>query len=199
MLTLFHAPQSRSSRMIWLAEELGADVAVRCVTIGRQDGSGGRDPSNPHPDGKVPALVHDGALVTESIAIAILLNDLHAGSPVAVPPDDPLRGPFLTWLAWYAGVVEPVLQFGFAGLGDNPVLRRTFRGRKEMDARIVAALERGAWLLGDRFSAADAILASAALWMRDLLPAGRATDEWLARCFARPALARAQARDAAPA
>jgi glutathione S-transferase len=61
MLTLFHAPFSRSSRLVWLLEELGADHEIHYCDIARMDGSGGRDPANPHPDGKVPALIHDGA------------------------------------------------------------------------------------------------------------------------------------------
>ena len=65
MLTVFHAPRSRSTRIIWLLEETGLPDDLRCVTIRYMDGSGdGRDPANPHPDGKVPALRHDVALVT---------------------------------------------------------------------------------------------------------------------------------------
>ena len=57
MLTLFHAPQSRSSRIIWLLEELGADYEIRYVDIQRRDGSGGPDLANPHPARRSPPLV----------------------------------------------------------------------------------------------------------------------------------------------
>ena len=51
MLTLFHAPQSRSSRIVWLLEELGASYELRIMNISRlRDGTGKPDPSNPHPD-----------------------------------------------------------------------------------------------------------------------------------------------------
>lgn len=83
MLTLFHSLQSRSSRMIWLLEELGADYELRYVDIPRMDGSGRPAPANPHPDKKVPALAHDGALVTESAAICLYLTDLHPEAGVA--------------------------------------------------------------------------------------------------------------------
>lgn len=78
MLTLFHAPQSRSSRIVTLIDEMGiADkVDTRIVTIPRRDGSGGRDPANPHPEGKVPALLHDGTLITESPAVIQYLTGL---------------------------------------------------------------------------------------------------------------------------
>ena len=77
MLTLYHAPRSRSSRIIWLLEELGADYEIRYVEIPRMDGSGQPDASNPHPDKKVPALVHGDVLVTESAAVCLYLTDLH--------------------------------------------------------------------------------------------------------------------------
>ena len=83
MLTLYHAPQSRSSRILWLLEELGADYELVITDIPRQDGSGAADPRNPHPDKKVPALVHDGALITESIAIVQYLADLYPKAGLA--------------------------------------------------------------------------------------------------------------------
>ena len=76
MLSLYHSPDSRSSRFIWLLEELGADYQLVYCSIMRGTGVGERDPANPHPDKRVPALVHDGALVTESAAIALYLTDL---------------------------------------------------------------------------------------------------------------------------
>ena len=62
MLTLIHSPQSRSTTILSLIEEMGIQdrIETREVTIPRMDGSGRRDPANPHPEGKVPALVHDG-------------------------------------------------------------------------------------------------------------------------------------------
>ena len=75
MLTLFHAPKSRSSRMIWLLEELDTPYEIRQVTIRRGDGSGALDPANPHPHGKVPVIVHDRVTVFESAAICVYLTD----------------------------------------------------------------------------------------------------------------------------
>src|SRR5262245_47420079 len=119
MLTLYHAPRSRSSRIVWLLEELGADYELKIVTIPRQDGSGAPDAANPHPDKKVPTLVHDGALVTESIAVIQYLTDLFPQAKLAPAIGDAKRGEYLTWLAYYAGVIEPVVHFQFLGLADN--------------------------------------------------------------------------------
>jgi hypothetical protein len=42
MLTLYHAPRSRSFRTLWLLEEIGAPYELKVVNIRRGDGSGAR-------------------------------------------------------------------------------------------------------------------------------------------------------------
>ena len=196
MLTLFHAPQSRSSRILWLLEELGADYRIEITGIPRPDGTGAADARNPHPDKKVPALVDDGVLVTESIAIVQYLADKFPAAGLAPKIGDPKRGPYLSWLAYYAGVIEPVISLEFAGLGGNEMMQRTFRDRAAVDRRILAVLEAGPYVLGEKFSPADILLASLGQFMRTLLPAGATVDDYLARCNGRPALVRALAKDA---
>ena len=196
MLTLYHAPQSRSSRFIWLLEELGATYDIVYTNIARMDGTGAVDADNPHPDKKVPALIHDGALVTESAAIALYLTDLFPAAKLGPQVGEPTRGPYLTWLAYYAGVIEPVINFGFLGLGDHPGLARTFRGRAELDRRILSILEKTPYVVGNTFTAADILIASMGQWARDMLPAGAVIDDYLQRCNSRPALRIAGTKDA---
>jgi glutathione S-transferase len=196
MLTLYHAPQSRSSRMLWLLEEAGAPHQVKITDIPRMDGSGAPDPADPHPDKKVPALVDDGVLITESAAICVYVTDKFPAAKLGPAVGDRLRGPYLSWLAYYAGVIEPVVTIEFAQLANHPVLTRTFRGRDEMNARILGALEHGPYLLGEQFSAADVLIGSLAQYMRQMLPPEARIDEYVARISGRPALARAQRRDA---
>jgi glutathione S-transferase len=195
MLTLHHAPKSRSSRVIWLLEELGADYRLKLTNITRQDGSGAFDPDNPHPDKKVPALVDDGVLITESIAIVQYLTDKFPAAGIGPAIGDKRRGPYLSWLAYYAGVIEPVVVLQFAGLADNPIMQRSFRDRAAMDRRILSGLEPGPYLLGEQFSGADILIASLGQFDRTMLPEGPVVDAYLARCNARPALARALAKD----
>jgi len=184
MITLYHAPRSRSSRMIWLLEELGARYEIAYVDIKRPTG-GARDPKNPHPDGKVPALLHDDWLVTESVAIALYLTDLFPEKGIGSALGDPKRGEYLTWLSYYAGVMEPVL-----------IERDQKREEAEkVDRRVLQALARGPYLLGQQFSAADIFLASLLQFSRKFLPPAPVLDEFLARVSARPALARATAKD----
>lgn len=192
MLELFHAPYSRSSRIVWLLEELGADYAIRYVTIRYMDGHGaGPDPANVHPDKKVPALVHDGALVTESTAVALYLCDLHPGAGLAPAVGEPGRGAFLTWLCWADNELGAALMSRFSGSADP-------RGQETYDAavrRLAEALARGPYLMGERFTAADVMVGALVRFARAQLPASEAIDAYVARIFARPALARAQAKE----
>jgi glutathione S-transferase len=196
MLRLHHAPRSRSSRIVWLLEELEADCEIAYTSIERMDGSGGEDAANPHPDKKVPALVHNGALITESAAIVLYLTDLFPQKALGPLSGDPRRGEYLTWLFYYSGVIEPVVTFEFAGLGEHPSLIRTFRGRAEMERRVMEALHKGPYLLGDTFSGVDILVASMGAWARQMLPTGKLMDDYLARCNSRPALMAAMAKDA---
>lgn len=196
MVTLYHAPQSRSSRMIWLLEELDAPYEIRLTTIPRQDGSGGPDPDNPHPDKKVPAIVHNGVTITESIAIALYLADQFPDQGLAPKIGVPLRGPYLEWMVYYAAVMEPLVVAGAGGFADHPVVVTTWRTQADYQARVAAALAKGPFMLGENFSAVDVIIGSMGQWMRAALPPGPVVDEYLKRLSERPAARRAMARDA---
>lgn len=197
MLTLFHAPRSRSTRFIWLLEELGAPYEVRQVDIRRTGGplagTGARDPANPHPHGQVPALLDGDALVTESAAIALYLTDKFPEPGLGPVVGDPLRGPYLSWLAYYAGVLEPVIVNHFKGRTASDEADKA--AYEALDERLRTTLEATPWLLGDRFTAADVLFVSLLQFARQALPAHGVYDDWLARANARPALARAMAKD----
>lgn len=194
MITLYHSPASRSSRFIWLLEELGAPYDIVYVQIRRNDGSGGPDARNPHPDKKVPAIVADGELVTESAAICLYLTDAFPAAGIGAPLGDRNRGAYLTWLAYYAGVLEPVMVAKATGRTDNdPAEQASYDA---VVRRLQAALAAGPFLLGESFSAADILVGSAFQWGRQFFPPGEAFDQYVARLGQRPALQRALAKDA---
>ncbi len=192
MLTLYHAPQSRSSRFVWLLEEIAEPYETVIVNVRREDGSGGADADNPHPDRKVPALLHDGELVTESAAIALYLADAF---PAKVGPavGEPGRGAFLTWLAFYAGVMEPAISA--KGRGQTETDPQAAADDALAEARLRTALETGPYLLGEHFSSVDVLVAGMFHFNRELAPKGPTFDAYLARIAARPAFQRAQAKD----
>lgn len=198
MLTFYHSPQSRSSAIMTLIEEMGiADrIDIRLVTIPRIDGTGQRDPANPHPEGKVPALLHDGVLITERAAIILQLTSLFPEGGMAPPVGTPEWGAFATWLTWYQGVVEPVVIFAASGIS-HPWITATFRGPEEMAARLRTALQKGPWLMGAQFSAADLLVHSPFAWFPESTPDDPLIRDWVERCKARPARQSVLAREAA--
>ena len=107
-VTFFHAPNSRSGGTRVLLEELGADYELHVLDLktGTQ-----RAPAYlaVNPMGKVPAIRHGDALVTEQGAVYLYLADLYPEAGLAPPIGDPLRGPFLRWLFFYGSCFEPAL------------------------------------------------------------------------------------------
>lgn len=196
MLTLYHAPMSRSTSMTALIDELGAqdDVTIIPVTIPRNDGSSARDPRNPHPEGKVPLLVHDHRQIRERAAITAHLTTIFPDAGLAPAPGTPDHGAYLSWLAYYQGVMEPVMVASILGIS-SPGFEATFRDRTAMQAELERALAAGPYLLGDAFSAADLLLHSPFAWFPDFTPDSAPIRDWVARCAERPALRRAFERD----
>src|SRR5688572_29289813 len=106
MLTLYHAPRSRSTRVLWLLEELGAEYHVEYVDIvrGHPTPGGATDPRNPHPLKQVPALAVDGVVLVESVIVFLYLTDRFEG--LAPTVGDSRRAEYLAWLGLYNGVLE---------------------------------------------------------------------------------------------
>lgn len=194
MLTLFHAPNSRSSRIVWMLEELAQPYEIVPVSIYRpMTGEGAPDMSNPHPDRQVPALDHDGVLLAESQAIALYLADAFPEAGLAPSVDDSRRGAYLTWMAWYVAEMEPALFAGLAGELEGAQEKQR-RYRAVLD-RLDAALVAGNYVMGDRFSAADILIGSALNFGRRAFPEDPVLDAYVARCRQRPAALRALALD----
>ncbi len=188
MLELYHAPLSRASLIVQLIEELGATdkITLHEVSVVRPSGEGEVDPANPHPDGKVPYLVHDGIGMTETNAIALYLTELFPEAELGYPVGDPRRAQFLSWLAWYGNVLEPVMHFHFLQL-NSPGLHRTYRDFPTAIARFEAQLSKTPFLTGDRYTAADLICAAPFYLFPALMPAEGPVKDWLERSWARPA------------
>lgn len=198
MITLFHHPKTRSTRFLFLLEELDVPYEVHPVSIRMRDGSGAVDPANPHPHGKVPALADDGELVFESPAIALYLTDKYPARRLGPLPGAAGRGAYLSWLSYYTGVLEPAFLSKFL---NTEVPRGTagWVAVEEAMAAVVARLGNGPYLLGPEFTAVDALYGTtfAMFGKSPLMPKSPAIDEYVQRIVTRPAFARAQARDAA--
>jgi glutathione S-transferase len=196
MPTLYHAPQSRSSGIVNLIDELGADVEIREVTVTRQDGSGGPDPSNPHPEKKVPFLVDGAETLRERGAIMLYLTDKYPEAGLGPIEGEAGRGEYLSWLFYYQGVMEPVIILHWAGIS-HPAIEASLRDFGTMVERLAQTLEDRPYLLGKTFSAADLLCSSPFIWFPDVLPGNPKVRDWVQRCADRPSVRRTLERDKA--
>ena len=115
-----------------------------------------------NPMGKVPALRHGDTVVTETAAICAYLADVFPEAGLAPPPGDPLRGPYYRWLFFAAGPVEAAASNRMLGFA-VPQEREKMIGYGNYAAVIDtldAAVSRGDYLVGGRFSAADVYVGS---------------------------------------
>jgi glutathione S-transferase len=196
MITLFHRPKTRSSRFIFLLEELGAPYELKLVNTRSRDGTGAIDPANPHPHGKVPTISDDGVIVFESPAIALYLTDKFPKNGIGPVVGDPKRGPYLSLLAYYTGVLEPSFMSKFMNT-EVPVGTAGWVKVEEAMPFVVKTLSEGPYILGEKFSAADVLYATtfAMFGASPMLPKSPVIDAYVKRCLDRPAYARAQAKD----
>jgi glutathione S-transferase len=197
MITLYHRPKSRSTRFIFLLEELAVPYEIKMVTTRNRDGSGAVDPANPHPHGKVPAISDDGVVVFESPAIALYLTDKFSEKKLGPLVAERGRGAYLSWLSYYTGVLEPAFMSKFMNM-EVPRGTAGWVAVEEALPAVIGALTASPYLLGDRFSAADVLYGTtfAMFGQSPMLAKSPVIEEYAKRIVSRPAYARAQARDA---
>ncbi len=196
MITLFHRPKTRSTRFIFLLEELGAPYQIQLVSPQARGDTGDGGLQNPHPHGKVPAISDDGTVVFESSAIALYLTDKFPERQLGPLVGQRGRGAYLSWLSYYPGVLEPALMSKFMNV-DAPRATAGWAPLAEVMATLIKVLAGGPYLLGERFSAVDVLYGTtfAMFAQSPMLPKSAVLDEYVKRIVTRPAFARAQARD----
>jgi glutathione S-transferase len=194
-VTLFHRPNTRSTGAFSLLEELGVPYDLKVLTADEQ-----RQPAYLaiNPMGKVPAVLHDGALVTEQPAVYLYLADLYPDAGLAPKIGDPLRGPYLRWMVYYGSSFEPALVD--RSMKRDPAPRGTspYGDFDTMFSTLDHQLAKGPWILGERFTAADVLWGIALAWTTGfkLVPETPAVKAYIARVNSRPAIARAREKDA---
>jgi glutathione S-transferase len=197
MITLYHAPRSRSSRIIWLLEELEAPYEIEIVPIVRGDGTGSPAPDSYkaiNPLKKVPAIRIYNEVVYESAAICLYLTDSHQKKQIGPVPGGSTRAEYVRWLFFYAGALEPAATARFQGWDKEK--STGFGPFEEIEAMISNQLESAPYMLGGTFSAADILYGSAVMFFKGtLFPARKHYDDYLTRLSARPAYQRSQKRD----
>jgi glutathione S-transferase len=197
-LTLYHAAPSRSSVVLWMLEELGEPYDIKLLSLQKEEQ---RKPDYLaiNPMGKVPALKHGDTVITEVAAICTYLADEFPNAKLNVPIGTPRRGVYLKWLFFGPGCLESAVMDRAAPRKEEP--RRGMLGYGDFDTAmnvVAQAVEKGPWLMGEQFTAADVVIGSQIRFgtMFKMIPERPEFSAYAARIAARPAAQRAQAKDA---
>jgi glutathione S-transferase len=159
-LVLYTNPRSRGRIARWMLEEVGQPYRTEILDFATTMKTPAYLAINPM--GKVPALRHGDAVVTETAAICAYLADAFPEARLAPPSGDRLRGPYYRWLFFVAGPLEAAAANKMMGFA-VPEERERMMGYGRFDHVIdvlEAAVSRGEYLVGDRFTAADVYVGS---------------------------------------
>jgi glutathione S-transferase len=196
-LVLYTNPRSRGRIARWMLEEVGQPYRTEVLDYGTTMKAPAYLAINPM--GKVPALAHGDAVVTEAAAICAYLADAFPKARMAPPAGDRMRAPYYRWLFFAAGPIEASVSnkaFGFA----VPPEREPSIGYGSFE-RVMKALEDAVstsnYLLGEKFSAADVYVGSQVGFglMFGTIEKRPAFERYWQRLTARPPYARARELD----
>jgi glutathione S-transferase len=193
MIQLYWSPRSRSISALWLLEETGLpyERVLTDIATGAQKAP---EYLAINPMGKVPGLKDGDAALGEAAAICAYIADRYPETGLAPAVTDPLRAKYLQWLFFSPSCIEPALIQLFTKL-EVPASTAAWGSADQTFDTLDAALQKGPWILGEKFSAADIMLGSGlnfAVRMFKMVPPRPSFDAYIDRCVARPAFQRAE-------
>lgn len=197
-LVFYTNPMSRGRIVRWMLEEVGQPYETRVLQWETGEAKAA-DYLAINPMGKVPAIVHDGVIVTECAAICAYLADAFPEAGLAPPAQSPLRGSYYRWLFFGAGPIEQAVGAQVVNIEPTAEQRRSlgFGCMKDVLDAVEGAVKDRAYLVGDSFTAADLYLASHLSWGMSfgLIEKRPAFEAYAARHLQRPAARRADEID----
>ncbi|MGY4398623.1 glutathione S-transferase [Sphingomonas sp. UYAg733] len=194
-LIFYTNPMSRGRIIRWMLEETGADYETVVLDFASTMKDDAYLAINPM--GKVPAIVHNGHVVTEGAAICAYLADVFPDAGLAPPTAD--RADYYRWLFFAAGPTEQAVSnkaMGFTPTADQG--RTAGYGNFDLMVDVLEqAVSAHPYIAGDRFTAADVYVGSQVAWGLQFgtLPKRDAFDAYVARLVSREAYQRAGAKD----
>jgi len=196
-LVLYTNPQSRGRIARWMLEEIRQPYRVEVLDYATTMKAPAYLAVNPM--GKVPALRHGPAVVTETPAICAYLADAFPQAGLAPPPGDRMRAPYYRWLFFAAGPAEAAVSNKAMGFAVPPERERMMgygRIGLVMDT-LEAAVSQSDYLAGNTFTAADLYVGSHLGFgmMFGMIEKRPAFERYWQRLSARPACVRAKELD----
>jgi len=194
-LTFYTNPMSRGRIARWMLEEVGAPYETVVLDYATSMKAPAYLAINPM--GKVPAIVHDGRVVTEGAAICAYLAEAFPDAGLAPTADE--RADYYRWLFYASGPVEAAVTNKSLGVAPTDDQRRMV-GYDTFDTMLdtlEAAVSAHPFIAGDRFTAADVYVGSQVMWgqMFGSIPKRDAFVDYGARLAEREAYKRAAAID----
>jgi glutathione S-transferase len=193
MIVVHHLNDSRSQRILWLLEELGAPYEIKNYQRDATTRLAPPELKAVHPLGKSPVVTEDGVTVNESGAIIDYIIRKHGGGKLAPKPGTAAHETYLQWLHYAEGsAMLPLMLNMYVGrLGEAGAPLQS-RIDSEIDNHlgyVNGALEGHDWLLGDEISGADIQMSFVGEVMRAMGRADKFTNikAWVERFQARPA------------
>ena len=194
-LVFFTNPMSRGRIVRWMLEETGVPYRTEVLEYGSSMKSPEFLAINPM--GKVPAIVHEGRVISESAAICAYLADAYPDAGLAPPLDH--RDQYYRWLFYFAGVVEAAVMNRSLGLVIPEDKERMIGyGNYETVLRVIEqAVSTSNYIAGDSFTAADVYCGSQIGWglQFESMEKRPAFEAYWAKLAARPAYLRANQLD----
>ena len=189
-------PMSRGQIVRWMLEELGEGYTEHLIEYGPQ--MHGPDYLAINPMGKVPAIRHDGRVVTEAAAICTYLADVFAEKDLGPRPEE--KADYYRWMFFAAGPIEAAVTAKSMGWELPSPEKEGMAGFGSFDRTISTlekALEGKNFIAGERFTAADVYVGSQIDFgmMFGSLESKPVFDDYTARFRERPAYRKAKARD----
>ena len=157
-LTLYTHPRSRGRIVRWMLHEVGAEYTSEYLLYGSSMSEAQYKRINPM--GKVPAIKHGDAIVTECAAICAYLADAFPQAGLAPPTDR--RADYYRWMFFAAGPLEAAITNAALGVDLKPE-QEAFVGYGHMQRvldTLEGALSKTEWICGNAFTAADVYVAS---------------------------------------
>jgi glutathione S-transferase len=193
-LIFYHNPQSRGRIVRWMLEELGQPYETEVIAYDRMKSP---DYLAVHPLGKVPAIKHNGHVVTECAAICAYLADVFPEAGLGPRADE--KADYYRWLFYAAGPLEAAISNQAMSWQVPPERERMF-GYGNFDKAIAAVdemLSLRDYVCGDRFTAADVYLGSQIMFPMQfgMLPERDSFTRYRDRLQARAAYRRANEID----
>ncbi len=196
-MKLYHCPQSRSGRVLWLLEEMSLPYSLKVIDVFNKEGRT-KEYLRINPYGTVPTFEDDGVVINESGAICCYVTAKFPEKKMAPEQGTADYAKFLQWMFYVPGTLEPPM---WNILAHTKLFPENFRIPALVDLskpkfkRVAKILDRSLagkdYILGDQFTAADIMISNTLNWLPELFSDFSHIESYQQRLQQRPAFIRA--------